>query len=188
MKRLDVSAALLGVAALLYPLMALVLVRLLGPLWVVGGLCVLLILRFWIGWARKAPLALTLALAGVAGAMALSAAYDAQLAVRLYPAFMNAALLAAFAFSLARGPSLIERLARLHEPDLPPSGIRYTRRVTWVWAIFFAMNGAAALWTALFADWHVWTLYNGLIAYVAMAILFGGEFLIRQFVRKRAGA
>lgn len=186
MKRFDLSAALLGAAALLYPLMALVLVRVVGPVWVVGGLCVLLVLRLWIGWARKTPLGLTLALAGVAGAMALSAAYDAQLAVRLYPAFMNGALLAAFGLSLVRGPSLIERLARLHEPDLPQSGIRYTRCVTWVWAMFFALNGAAALWTALFADWHLWTLYNGLIAYVAMAILFGGEFLIRQFVRKRA--
>jgi uncharacterized membrane protein len=138
------------------------------------------------GLKRHIPLALTIGLLIVAGAVALIALYDRTLSVRLYPAFMNAAMLAAFAQSLWRGPSMIERFARIAEPDLPESGVRYTRIVTWVWTVFFAINGAIAAWTAVYADWDTWTLYNGIIAYIAIGALLGGEFLARPFVRRAA--
>lgn len=184
MKRFDVSAVFIGALALLYPVAAVIAVHTIGPLWVVAGLGAFLIARGVIGLAGKAPLALTLALLGVAAAMAAAAAIDQALSVRLYPAFMNLALLLTFGMSLRRGPSMVERLARLHEPDLPPSGVRYTRRVTWVWVVFFALNGAIAAWTAFYADWRVWTLYNGLIAYCAMGAVFAVEFAVRRVVRR----
>lgn len=186
--RIELSAFLLGCLAVLYPIAAVTAVHTIGPLVVIACLCILLVLRGFLGVARKAPLALTLSMLGVAGAMGVAAAFDRPLSVRLYPAFMNLALLIAFGLSLLRGPSMIERLARLHEPDLPQSGVRYTRRVTYVWVGFFALNGTIAAWTALYADWRGWTLYNGLIAYGAMAALFGVEFAVRRVVRKRAGA
>jgi len=58
-------------------------------------------------------------------------------------------------------PSMIERLARLREPRLPQAAIAYTRRVTQVWCVFFAINGAIALVTAIWASDQVWALYNG---------------------------
>ena len=39
-------------------------------------------------------------------------------------------------------------------------------------------------WTALYADWRTWALYNGVIAYVAMGALFAVEFAVRWIVRK----
>ncbi len=54
-----------------------------------------------------------------------------------YPVIVNAVLLAAFAWSLAFPPSIIERLARLTEPELPASAVAYTRRVTVAWCFFF---------------------------------------------------
>ena len=66
-------------------------------------------------------------------------------AVFYYPVLVNAILLAVFAASLWRPPTVIERIARLREPDLPPAAVVYTRRVTIVWSVFFALNGAAAL-------------------------------------------
>jgi len=107
--------------------------------------------------------------------------------MRLYPLFMNVAMLAAFAHTLWKPPSMIERFARLVEPNLPEAGVRYTRKVTWVWCAFLAGNGLAALWTALYASLEVWALYNGLIAYVLMGTLFGVELLVRAAV-KRASA
>ena len=74
---------------------------------------------------------------------------------------------------------VVSDFARIVEPELPESGVRYTRAVTWVWCGFFAVNGAIATWTALYADWPLWTLYNGLIAYIAIAVLFAGEMLVR---------
>ena len=184
MRRVDGSALLFAAVSILYPLLAALAVRAFGPGWVVLGLLVLLALRGLLGM-KRAPGGLTFALLFVAGAVALAALYDRELSVRLYPAFMNAAMLAAFAHTLWRGPSMIERFARLVEPDLPESGVRYTRAVTGVWCGFFLVNGAIAVWTAFYADWALWTLYNGLIAYAAIAALFVGELLVRPFFRSR---
>lgn len=186
MARAEPSSLALAGVAILYPFLAVAAVRWVGPGWVVAGLCALLALRVAFSGMRKTPPLMTAALAGVAGAMGLAALYDEALSVRLYPVFMNLAMLIAFAATLARGPSMIERIARLMEPDLPDSGVRYTRKVTMVWSGFFALNGAIALWTALYAEWRVWTLYNGVIAYVAMGLLFGGEWIVRRGVRAKS--
>jgi uncharacterized membrane protein len=74
-------------------------------------------------------------------------------------------------------------LARLQEPDLPESGVLYTRKVTLVWCAFFIMNAATALYTC-FESIEIWTLYNGLISYLLAGSLFAGEWIVRQFVRK----
>jgi uncharacterized membrane protein len=92
-------------------------------------------------------------------------------------------MLAVFSTSLRFGPPLVERLARLQEPDLPPFAVAYTRRVTQVWCGFFVLNGSLALLTALYASDRVWMLYNGLLAYVMMGVLFAGEWLVRRRVK-----
>jgi uncharacterized membrane protein len=134
---------------------------------------------------RHVPLALTAALIPVLAAMALVGFFDRPLSIRLYPVFMNGALLVAFAVSLLRPPTIIERFARGMEPDLPPEGVRYARNVTLVWVAFFVANGSIALWTVLQPGWGPWLLYNGFISYVAAGLLFAGEYLVRITVRKR---
>ncbi len=104
---------------------------------------------------------------------------NALLPLKLYPVLVNAVFLAIFGYSLLNPPPIIERLARLQEPDLPAAAIGYTRRVTQVWCGFFVFNGSIALGTALWASEAVWSLYTGVIAYVLMGILFGGEYLLR---------
>jgi len=59
----------------------------------------------------------------------------------------------------------------------------YTRRVTWIWCGVFVLNGSLALATALWASNQVWALYNGLLAYVMMGALCGGEWLVRRRVK-----
>ncbi|MGK9065896.1 COG4648 family protein [Stutzerimonas chloritidismutans] len=103
-----------------------------------------------------------------------------------YPVLISLALLGLFAGSLIAGTPVIERLARLSEPDLPPAAVRYTRTVTWVWVGFFILNASAAGALALWAPLAWWTLYTGLIAYLLMGALFAGEWLVRQHVRKNA--
>jgi uncharacterized membrane protein len=118
-----------------------------------------------------------------AAALALAAcaiAANAVLPLKLYPVLVNGALLAAFGASLLSGQSMVERLARLREPDLPPAAVGYTRRVTQAWCLFFLANGAVALGTALFAHENVWSLYTGVVSYVLMGLMFGGEYLLRM--------
>jgi len=99
--------------------------------------------------------------------------------LKLYPVLVSAVLLGIFSYSLLFPPSIIERFARVREPDLPPQAIRYTRRVTQVWCIFFGVNGAIAFVTALWASSATWALYNGLVAYLIMGLLFAGEYFFR---------
>ncbi len=106
--------------------------------------------------------------------------------LKLYPVLVSVALLCVFSISLVYPPTVIERLARLHEPDLPAAGVAYTRCVTQVWCGFFIVNGSVSLWTALFASDAVWALYNGMISYALMGILFAGEWLVRKRVKAKA--
>ena len=101
------------------------------------------------------------------------------LPLKLYPLLVNGVLFSVFAASLAFPPSMVERLARIREPDLPPEAIGYTRRVTQVWCGFFVLNGDVALATALLASQAIWSLYNGVISYVLMGTLFIIEYLFR---------
>lgn len=107
---------------------------------------------------------------------------NSETLLRLYPVAVNLGLLALFGFSLLNQPSLVERIARLRHPDLPPAGVRYTRRVTQIWSAFFAINATAAGWTAFWTDRDTWVLYNGFIAYFLIGALMAGEWLVRRRV------
>ena len=108
------------------------------------------------------------------------------LSLRFYPVIVNAAMLLLFAWSLRSHQSLIERLARIQHPDLPPEGVIYTRRVTQAWCVFFIVNGGIALATALWSSFELWSLYNGLIAYILMGIMLAGEYSVRIKTQKHA--
>lgn len=113
----------------------------------------------------------------------IAACTDSLLMIKLYPVLVNALMLLLFVSSLIYPPSAIERLARLQEPDLDAFGVAYTRRITQVWVVFFVLNLTAALYTALFCSERVWALYNGMIAYLLMGVLFAAEYLVRRRVR-----
>lgn len=110
---------------------------------------------------------------------------DSAAAVRYYPVLVNAALFTVFGVSLVRPPPIVERIARLREPDLPPAAVVYTRRVTIVWLAFFVLNGTAALYTAALAPLETWAWYNGFVAYLLIGALFLGELAVRTFVRRK---
>lgn len=59
-----------------------------------------------------------------------------------YPVWVSLLMLALFGGSLFAKQSLIERLARLQTPDLPPEGVRYTRRITQIWCVFLCSTAA----------------------------------------------
>ena len=107
---------------------------------------------------------------------------NSDLGLKLYPVLISLGFLVVFAYSLSQPPTIIERLARLQEPNLPPAGVAYTRKVTQVWCVFFVFNILVALYTVIFSSTEVWTLYNGLISYLLMGTLFLGEMLYRKCV------
>ena len=174
-------ALVLLVASLAYPAFVYLALGHVGPRWIALMLVVLALARAWVTresfWLVAAAFALLLAGFSLLG--------DRWGPLKLYPALVNLVFLGLFAASLWRGRPVVERLARLREPDFPPSAIAYTRRVTQVWCGFFVANGALAVATALWASAATWALYNGFLAYVAMGVLAGGEWLVRCRVRAR---
>ncbi|MDT3662826.1 MAG: AMP-binding protein [Anaerobiospirillum sp.] len=113
------------------------------------------------------------------GLCLLSLAFSAIGFMFYYPVAVNLIMLAVFASSLRGEQSIVERLARLQDPELSPRGVRYTRNVTKVWCVFFVLNGAIATVTAIIGDLKLWTWWNGLLSYGAMGLMFGGEYLLR---------
>lgn len=109
----------------------------------------------------------------------LSLAFSAIGFMFYYPVAVNLIMLAVFASSLKGEQSIVERLARLQDPNLSPRGVRYTRNVTKAWCVFFVLNGAIAATTALIGDLKLWTWWNGLLSYGTMGLMFGGEYLLR---------
>ncbi|WP_321963140.1 hypothetical protein [Paraburkholderia sp. J7] len=102
--------------------------------------------------------------------------------MRLYPSLVNLGLLVAFGATLVKGPSMIEKFARLTYADPPAHIVRYTRRVTQLWCGFFAVNSVFSAWTALAWPARAWSLYNGAIAYGIIGALLAGEFAWRKWI------
>lgn len=101
-----------------------------------------------------------------------------------YPVWVNILMLSVFGGSLFARQSLIERLARLQTPDLPPQAVAYTRKVTQIWCVFFILNGLVAALLVYWQRYDWWSVYTGIIAYLLMGILMGGEWLYRKLILK----
>ena len=129
--------------------------------------------RFW------APLSVIVVLS-VAGTL-----LDDPVFILYMPACISLSLLLAFSSSLLYPPNAIEMFARLSVTDLSPEEIAYCRQVTLLWVGFFFLNGTVALYTACCTSLEVWGLYNGLLAYGMMGLLFAGEVSYRSWRFRR---
>jgi len=176
-------ALALAALALVYPFAVYYGSGVLSPRWFAVLLGVLWLARLLT--RVPGPTLWPMALAGL-GFCAALAVFDQPALLHWYPVLINAGLLGLFGLSLYRGMPVIERIARVREPELPAHAIHYTRTVTKVWALFFLANGMIAAALTLWASRECWLLYNGLIAYVLMGALFAGEWLLRQRVRRAA--
>ena len=150
------------------------------------ALLALLWLQRWIGAGSVSAMLRRLTTLDWGVAVALSCACAAialtgsELLLRLYPTLVNAGLLAAFAATLNGGPTMIEKFARLRHPELSARQVQHTRRMTQVWCAFFAANGAVSAYLAWCGARAVWALYNGVVSYLIVGALIGGEIVWRH--------
>lgn len=110
-----------------------------------------------------------------------------QPAVMLYlPSLISANFLVSFGYTLLRPPSMVEVFARrMTDMVLVEEQLHYCRQVTLIWTLFFAVNGAVAIFTACCTSLEMWSLYNGLIAYGVMGLLFLTELCYRYWRFRR---
>lgn len=173
---------LLPLGAVAYPFLVYLFIGRVPP-WIFLALGLALGAIRLFGSPRRGALAvLVLGFAGVTALLGALYCVDAQGAVQAYPVVVSLSFAAVFGFSLVHPPSVAERIARLTRPDLPPAGIRYTRRVTWIWFAFLIVNAAISFATIRWGTLAQWTLWNGLLSYLAMGALFAGEYLVRRAV------
>ncbi|MCF6767506.1 hypothetical protein L3V86_03910 [Thiotrichales bacterium 19S11-10] len=115
-----------------------------------------------------------------------SLVFNSEYLLKLYPFMINVLLFITFLYSFINPPTMIERFAQIIEKKaLPKEAIRYMRKVTVAWVIFFFINGLIAFITASYSSLKIWSLYNGLIAYILIALMFLIEYIIRLRVKKR---
>ncbi|OOF70785.1 hypothetical protein [Rodentibacter caecimuris] len=102
-----------------------------------------------------------------------------------YPVWVNSFMLILFGGSLWAKQTVVEKLARLQEPDLPVQAIAYTRKVTQVWCSVFIVNIVITSLLIGLNYLEAWALYSGVIAYVIMIIVMAGEWFIRPKYKKK---
>jgi uncharacterized membrane protein len=134
----------------------------------------------WNQWKKFLPM-----FASVTAVAIVSALFDSGTSLLLAPVLINGALLVTFGLTLKNGPSMIERFASLKEKNITPRISRYCFRVTVVWCVFFALNGAVSAATVFWTPREYWVLYNGLISYILIALLLIGEVMVRKRVAAR---
>jgi len=99
----------------------------------------------------------------------------------ILPALNNVAFLVVFAGSLVVKRPLVERFARLFHADLTPEEVIYCHKVTWAWVFFFLANITIILLLAEFGPLSWWTVYTGVLGYVAAGVLAVSEYIIRKY-------
>lgn len=108
-------------------------------------------------------------------------AFDDARFLLMIPVLINAGLLITFASSLGAEMPIVERFARMQEPELSDAKQRHCRQATLAWCAFFFANGTAAAALALAAPVSWWATYNGGIAYALIGLMFVAEYVVRKY-------
>ncbi len=148
-------------------------------------LLVLLALRYGVLLPAERPILLPV-LAIFLTYAATAAISQSQMMLLYYPAVVNFTLSGVFLNSLRSGDPLLLRIIRARGITPNVHTPAYLYWLTGIWAAFFIVNGAISIWTST-QSLEIWTLYNGFLAYCAIAVLAAGEYVFRYFYKRRVG-
>jgi uncharacterized membrane protein len=99
---------------------------------------------------------------------------------------INALLCIGFGRTLAPGAvPLVSRLARIVHGELSPRLVRYTRKATLAWTLFFGLNAAVSVLLFAAAPAAVWSGFVNLLSMPLLGAMFAGEYLVRMVVIPR---
>lgn len=98
---------------------------------------------------------------------------------------MSAGMGLLFLISLRDEQSLIERFARAGGKHPPPQASNYLNRLSLICGMLLLLNALIAAWTVWYSSLAVWTLYNGLLFYVFVAVFFVIELMFRRHYKKK---
>ena len=103
---------------------------------------------------------------------------------KYYPPIVNFGFFIVFFSSLFQEKTVIQKIALAENPDAGAETMKYTRNLTYIWAIFTFINFLISLYT-VFMSKEIWALYNGFISYILVGTFFVIEYIVRiNFKRK----
>ena len=176
----------LAALVFIYPLLVYFFLDRYGVVILAAPLGALLLLRV-LPLVRSRPLVLVVTLVSIGVFLLLIYWSGNERLLLLYPTLVSLVMLALFSLTLWYPPSMIERFSRMLNMEIPPQAVPYMRVVTVIWCLFFAINALISAWLAWWGSITWWTLYNGLISYLVIGLLIGGEFLYRGIYKRRHG-
>jgi intracellular septation protein A len=108
---------------------------------------------------------------------------------RLEPGLQNLLMGTVFLVTVyLRKPIVVWFAAALPEsvrPDLGPNDVDYLRKVTFAWSLYFFAKGVLFIWIALKVDLGRLVILRSIIGGSSMALMFGGELLVRRRYKAR---
>jgi uncharacterized membrane protein len=126
-------------------------------------------------WRRVVIALLTIvAFVGFAAGLAIQLSY-------LPPIIINVGLAAWFGLTLRLGREpMISRFARVERGALEPDLVRYTRRLTVVWTLFFLAMAAISAALAALPSPAPWAWFTSFGNWACVTVLFFGEHFYRR--------
>lgn len=110
--------------------------------------------------------------------------YTNWIVVKYYPVVINFMLFCIFFFSTFREETIIQKMAKLMEPNIKPKALEYTRKLTYIWSIFMFINFSISLLTVFMSE-KIWAFYNGFLSYIFVGTFFIIEYIVRINFKKK---
>lgn len=104
--------------------------------------------------------------------------------IYLYPIFIYISLFIAFIHNIKEKP-IVEQFAEMEHkirnlPTLNKKEKKYTRKLTYIWSVYFLLNIFICLFLLTLDNKAYWLLYTGIIGYFLIGLLFISEKLLRN--------
>ncbi|MCH5322630.1 MAG: DNA gyrase subunit B [Helicobacter sp.] len=109
--------------------------------------------------------------------------FELEIFIYLYPVLINLSLLGYFALSL-KGEAIITKFAKRQHKILEDFVVEYTRKLTYIWCVFFTFNALISFILALLEDKIYWSFYCGFVSYGLIGVLIISELIYRKSILK----
>ena len=96
---------------------------------------------------------------------------------------MNFCIFSIFFSSLFAKETVIQKFAKMLDGKLSARTRKYTKKLTYIWCIFLFINFLVSVVTIFLPD-KIWIIYNGLISYLLVGLMFAVEYPIRLNFKK----
>lgn len=151
---------------------------------VLAPMLVAIALGAWRAGQRPLAALAALALAALCVQAGLHRPLSASLLYLAQHAGVNLFLAVGFGSTLRPGhqPLITALAARVHGPRFTPAMAAYTRKLTWAWTLYFVAMVLLSLGLYAWASFDTWALFANLLTPLAVALMFGGEFLLRYWL------